>query len=318
MMVFREVLRWHFEVGKSYALIAEYCGLSKGGVHNILQRFAASGLTWPLPEDLDEFALKRRLYPTATPDGDAEVDLGYLRKECTRAGVTRQLLWEEYRAVHPVGMSRSAFYRLCQVAELTKAVMKNDYQGGEYLLVDYSGKRLAFLDRETGEQVPVEIFVASWGASSGTYVEATLTQSAQDFVYAHVRAFAYFGCLPRVVTPDNLKAAVTKPHRANPTLCQLYRKFAEYYDLTILPARVAHPRDKDNASYYTPFTGFNETLVLAASLQCWTWCRSLQAPEWYFAICSRLPASLRSMRGALDPNIGLKRNVTLQLAHAVA
>jgi len=191
--------------------------------------------------------LKIHLYPPAarTPDDAPESD--DLRAECARPGGTRQLLWEEYRVAQPDGMSRSAFYRHCQPMERRAPVLKNDYTGGEYLFVDYSGKRLSYTDRDAGVVVPVEIFVASWGASSGTYVEATRTQSARDFVYAHVNAFAYFGCVPKVVTPDNLKSAVTTPARADPVLCQLYRKFAEHYDLVILPARVAKPRDTATA-----------------------------------------------------------------------
>ena len=247
MLVYREVLRLHFELGKSFATIGEICGISKGGVHNILQRFAASGLSWPLPEEVDDFALKRQLYPAAAREAGTGLDVEYLRAEATRPGVTWQLLWEEYLAAHPAGMSRSAFYRMCRQLERTKPVMKNDYTGGEYLFVDYSGQGLAYMDRDAGAHVPVEIFVASWGASSHTYVGASLTQSARDFVASHVQAFAYFGCVPRVVTPDNLKAAVTKPDRADPEFCQLYRKCAEYYDLVVLPARVAQPRDKATA-----------------------------------------------------------------------
>lgn len=246
-MVIRDVLRLHFELGKSYATIAEIYDVSKGGVHNIIQRFGASGLPWPLPEELNEFDLKRRLYPAAERADAVAPDADSLRAEYALPGVTWQLLWEEYRTEHPDGMSRSAFYRYCQQLEHTAPVMKNVYKGGEYLFVDYSGSGLAYLNRDTGMPVPVEIFVASWGASSGTYVEATLTQSARDFVYAHVRTFEYFGCLPQVVTPDNLKSAVTKADRADPRLCQLYRKFSEHYALVILPARVAHPRDKATA-----------------------------------------------------------------------
>jgi len=247
MLVFREVLRLHFELGKSYASIAEICGISKGGVHNILERFGASGAAWPLPETVDEYAVKRLLYPPAEPAPGVMPDLAYLRTECGRPGVTRQLLWEEYVRDHPDGMSRSAFYRHCHQLDRREPVMKNDYIGGEYVFVDYSGKRLAYTDRDAGKVRSAEIFVASWGASSETYVEATDTQSAQDFVYAHVRAFEYFGCLPKVVMPDNLKSAITLADRADPVLCQLYRKFADHYDLVILPARVAKPRDKATA-----------------------------------------------------------------------
>lgn len=247
MLVYREVLRLHFELGKSYRTIAEICGLSVGGVHNILERFAARGLTWPVPAEWDEVTLKRQLYPATPREAAAGVDLEALRTEVQQPGMTWQLLWEEYHAAQPDGMSRSAFYRLAQQVERTKPVLKNDYTGGEYLFVDYSGQRLAYWDRDQRASVPVEIFVASWGASSFTYVGASLTQSAQDFVASHVDAFAYFGCVPRVITPDNLKAAVTKADRADPELCHLYRKFAAHYDLVILPARVAKPRDKATA-----------------------------------------------------------------------
>jgi transposase len=231
----------------SFATIGEICGISKGGVHNILQRFAASDLSWPLLEEVDEVLLKRLLYPTTAREAPEGLDMEYLRTEASRPGMTWQLLWEEYREAHPAGISRSAFYRLGQQMERTKPVMRTDYAGGQYLFVDYSGQRLAFWDRAAEAQVPVEIFVASWGASSHTYVGGSLTQSARDFVAAHVEAFAFFGCLPHIVTPDNLKAAVTKPDRADATLSQLYRKCAEYYEWVVLPARVAHPRDKATA-----------------------------------------------------------------------
>lgn len=247
MLVYREVLRLHFELGMSFATIGKICGISKGGVHNILQRFTTSGLAWPLLEEMNDFTLKQLLYPVMSREADGELDMEYLRKEATRPGVTLQLLWEEYRVLHSEGISRSAFYRMCQQAERTAPVMKNDYTGGEYLFVDYSGQKMSFMDRNTGERVSVEIFVASWGASSFTYAGASLTQSAGDFVASHIAAFAYFGCVPLVVTPDNLKSAVTKPDRADPDICHLYRKFCEHYDLVILPARVAKPRDKATA-----------------------------------------------------------------------
>jgi transposase len=247
MLVYREVLRLHFELGMSFAMLGEICGISKGCVHNILQRFAATGLSWPLLEDVNEVLLKRLLYPTTAREATEGVDLEYLRTEATRPGMTWQLLWEEYREAHPAGISRSAFYRLGQQMERTKPVMRTDYPGGQYLFVDYSGQRLAFWDRAAEAQVSVEIFVASWGASSHTYVGGSLTQSARDFVASHVEAFAFFGCVPHLITPDNLKAGVTKPDRADPTLSHLYRKCAEHYAVAILPARVAHPRDKATA-----------------------------------------------------------------------
>ncbi len=122
---------------------------------------SASGLPWPLPADLDEFALKRRLYPATERVAEEIPDAETLRTECARPGVTRQLLWEEYRATCPNGVSRSAFYRHCRQLESTQPVLKNDFQGGDYLFVDYSGDRLTYRDPATGVVVPVESAVCA-------------------------------------------------------------------------------------------------------------------------------------------------------------
>ena len=52
-------------------------------------------------------------------------------------------------------------------------------------------------------------FVATLGASSYTYVEATAAEDLRSFIGAHCRAFEFFGGIPEVVVPDNLKAGVT-------------------------------------------------------------------------------------------------------------
>lgn len=56
--------------------------------------------------------------------------------------------------------------------------------------------------------------------------------------------FNYFGGTAQVLSPDNLKSAVTKAHRYDPTINQAYTKLAEYYDVAVVPARVRTPKDK--------------------------------------------------------------------------
>jgi transposase len=64
--------------------------------------------------------------------------------------------------------------------------MKVLHKGGDKLFVDYSGDKLRFYDREGRSWVEVEFFVASWGASSCCYCEASLSQSGKDWVSSHV------------------------------------------------------------------------------------------------------------------------------------
>jgi predicted transcriptional regulator len=59
----REVLRLKFEARLSHERIAAATGLSKGAVSNYVQRAVQKSLGWPLPEDLDDAALERLLFP---------------------------------------------------------------------------------------------------------------------------------------------------------------------------------------------------------------------------------------------------------------
>src|SRR5262245_41858678 len=64
------------------------------------------------------------------------------------------------------------------------------------------------------------------------------------WIGSHVRAFAALGGVPQVVVPDNLKAAVSRPHRYEPTLTRTYAELAQHYGVAIVPARAARPRDQ--------------------------------------------------------------------------
>jgi transposase len=89
-----------------------------------------------------------------------------------------------------------------------------------------------------------QIFVAVLGASSYTFAEAFWSQSLSEWCAAHVHAFRYFGGVPTLVIPDNLKAGVSVAHRYEPEPNRTYEEMAEHYGCAILPARVRKPKDK--------------------------------------------------------------------------
>jgi hypothetical protein len=59
----REILRLHFESELPPRQIASICKVAKSTVQRYLERLKAAGLSWPLPSDLDDLALERRLFP---------------------------------------------------------------------------------------------------------------------------------------------------------------------------------------------------------------------------------------------------------------
>lgn len=112
-----------------------------------------------------------------------------------------------------------------------------------YLLI-YCGPTIDVIDPETGEIRSSSIFVAVLGASNYTYVEATWDQTLANWIASHVRAFEYFGGAPCLLVPDNLKAAVTKACRYEPTINQTYADLAAHYGTAVVPTRPYKPKDK--------------------------------------------------------------------------
>ena len=242
----REILRLRFESQLSRRQIARSVGCSREAVAECLRRSAAAGLGWPPPGELDEAALEARLYPAATRGLQPPLpDFATLHAELAHKGVTRILLWEEYKAEHPDGLQYTAFCNRYRHWLATRdVVLRQVHAPGEKLFVDYAGPTVPVIDRHTGEERPAQIFVAVLGCSNYTFAEATWTQALPDWLGSHVRALTFLGGCPEAVVPDNLKSGVVKAHRYDPDLNPAYQDFAEHYGVAILPARVRKPRDK--------------------------------------------------------------------------
>jgi transposase len=250
MRTIREILRLRWEAGLSYQAIAVSCRKGQTTVRDYLLRAEAAGLSWPLPEGMDEEALEQLLFPppAASSRRRPEPDWATIHQELRRKGVTLALLWQEYKAAHPDGYQHSRFCQLYQQwASGLEPVLRQHYVAGEKLLVDYAGQTVPVVDRQTGEVRQAQIFVAVLGASNYTYVEATRTQGLADWIGAHRRCFEYLGGVPALVIPDNVKSGVTSPCFYDPDLNRTYQKLAEHYGTAVVPARIRRPRDKAKA-----------------------------------------------------------------------
>ena len=251
MRKIKEVLRLKWANNLSDRKIAQSCNISRPAVVNYVERATAAGLSWPLPETLNDAELERLLFPgLRRPSTTDRISPDWLKthQELQKKNVTLFLLWQEYRAQHPKGYQYSWFcdqYR----AWLGKRdlSMRQTHRAGEKLFVDYAGHTLPVIDPRTGELRPTQIFVAVLGASNYTYAEATWTQSLPDWIGSHQRCFDFLGGLPELVVPDNLPAGVTKAHRYEPDLNPTYLEMATHYGVAIVPARVRKPKDKAKA-----------------------------------------------------------------------
>jgi transposase len=243
----KEILRLKWGLGLSARAVASSCSVSHSTVSEVVARAQAVGLAWPLPAECDEATLEAQLYPVAaqTRGGKAMPNLEYLHLELRRKGVTLQLLWEEYREAHPEGYQRSQFCQLYrdwkQTVELS---MRQPHQAGEKGFLDYAGQTVPVLDGSNGELRQAQVFIAVLGASNYTYAEPSWDQSLESWIGGHVHAFDFFGGVPKVLVPDNLKSGVKQPDYYEPDINPTYAEMAMHYNAVVLPARVRKPRDK--------------------------------------------------------------------------
>jgi len=93
----RDILRLKFDAGLSHRAIARACAVGLGTVSSYLDRAAAAGVRWPVPDALDDAALEARLFarPGYPALGYPVPDWAHLHQERKRPGVTLQLLWQE-------------------------------------------------------------------------------------------------------------------------------------------------------------------------------------------------------------------------------
>lgn len=253
MIRISEIIRLS-SMGLSQRTIASSLQCSRNTVSDVLVRAGQNEIIWPLPDDVTDAQLLHILFPERaqqSPYARPIPDCEWIHRELAKSGVTLSLLWTEYceqcRNHQQIPLMYSQFcnyYR--NYARTQKVSMHIQRKPGEQLEVDWAGQTAAFVDRETGELIPVSIFVAVLSSSLYTYVEGFLSQNQENWIAAHVDAFSYFGGVPKIIVPDNLKTGVTRSDRYEPTINKTYQKMAEHYGTAIIPARVRKPQDKPN------------------------------------------------------------------------
>jgi len=248
MRKIREILRLKWITGASARQIAKSCNIARSTVQEYLNRADEAGLTWQKACGLDDTALEHLLYPDSVPLSRNRAPMpkmDYLHRELRRKGVTLQLLWYEYKQHHPDGYQYSFFceqYR--NWAKKLDPPLRQKHLAGEKMFVDFAGQTKDIVNPSTGEVTKAHIFIATMGASNYTFAEAVASEDLPSWINAHIHAFEYFGGVPQVVVPDNLKAGVTNPCRYEPDINPTYQDLADHYQTAVIPARPGKPRDK--------------------------------------------------------------------------
>ena len=248
MIKTKEILRLRWSQGLTVRQTSRATNCSTGIVSKTESRARAAELDWATIESLDDATLERRLYGGRKWSRDParpRPDPVWIALELRKKGVTLELLHLEYLRAHPDGLRYTQFCQDFRAwKKKTRVSMRQDHKAGERLFLDYSGKRPEIVDPATGEVRQVELFVAVLGASNLTYAEATETQQLADFIRSNVRGLEYFGGVPEMLVPDQLRSAVRIPDRYEPTINRTYAELGRHYQTAIVPARPRKPKDK--------------------------------------------------------------------------
>lgn len=248
MRKIKEILRLLLFVGLSQRQVARSLSVGRRTVAEYAEKAAAASLDWSAVEKLTESELDGLFFPSAQKlNGDPPRPLpewSSIDEELrSDRNLTLMQLWREYRQQYPEGYGFSQFHHhFSRWKKKQYRVMLQLHRAGEKLFLDFGEGPL--IHTESGETTKTQIFVAVWGASNYTFVRAALSQDLPSWIQLHTAAFEFFGCVPRILVPDNLKAAVSRACRYEPDINPTYQDMAVHYSTAVVPARPYKPKDK--------------------------------------------------------------------------
>lgn len=249
MSTIKQLLLLHRD-GYGIKYISRHTGMSKNTVKSYLLKI--DFLKYPIEEllKLDDPILMTRLHIGNPAYSDLRHDtlleqLPIYVAELKKKGVTRHLLWEEYSSQNETHYSYSQFcHHLYQYSKSKQVTMVLQHEAGDKLMIDFAGKKMSYVDKETGELIDCQLYIAILPYSNYCYVQACLSQSLPDFIYCTANCLRALGGVPRALVTDNLKSAVTKTDKYEPEVNIVFEQFGNHYGTTVYPARAYKPKDK--------------------------------------------------------------------------
>jgi transposase len=247
MRKIKEVLRLKSELNLSNEKISYIVEVGETTVREYLIRAKNAKITWPLPDGICDKTLEEALYPAVFDDHNQYElpDFEGMHKELSKKGITRLLLWKEYKTANPNHYCYSKYCRLYEewLSSSDTWMMQTHKAGGE-TFIDWAGLTMPIWKKDGSVDFEAQIFVSALGFSSYTFCTAVRSQQTFESAKAHKRMCEFYDGVTEYWIPDNYKAAVTKSDRYEPICQKNYDAMARHYHVAIVPARVRSPQDK--------------------------------------------------------------------------
>jgi len=245
----KQILRLRRD-GFSIKAIVRHTGISRPTVKKYLSKIKDSGV------DSDEAACfnNAELSAVMAKDNTAAKSMRYLNlsehfayaeKEISKTGVTRQLLWLEYKRLHDDGYNYSQYcYHFKEYLRHKEVVMHLEHKAAETVMIDFAGKKLSYVDRDSAEVIECYVFVAVLPHSGLIFCKAVHSQNTYDFIDCINGMLKFYGGTTQTILCDNLKTAVSRPSRYEPVFTEMCCQLSEHYNISFSATRPYKPRDK--------------------------------------------------------------------------
>ena len=246
----RQIIKLYYTQKMGKRRIGERLGMSKNTVRMYIEHFQKLKMPWEALGKLTDFELNKLFHPPKDVLlNDRVADLysffPEMEKELKRKGMTIKQQFQLFKSKFPDSYGETSFYGYYNLwsKKLTPS-MYIEHKVGDKMYIDFAGATLPYVDTDTGEIKRAQVFVAILGWSQYTYVEAMRNQTIEEFIVGCENAIHYFRGVPLAVVPDNLKSAVFKASRYEPSLNENFKSFTDHYGIAIIPARARKPKDK--------------------------------------------------------------------------
>lgn len=250
MLQIRRILQL-IESGLSSRKIASQLSISRNTIDYYKKQFRLSGKSISEVSAIQDHELSKIVYKEQSGSRkDLRHDrlapqIAHFVSELNRRGVTRYLLWQEYREKDPQGYSYQQFCEhLNTYLDVKNAVMHLEHKPGEKAEIDFAGGKMSYVNPETGEVMNCPILVAALPYSGYTYAQALPDASQKYLIPALGKCMEYFQGVPQCVVTDNMKQMVKKTSRYEPSFTDLADQWSLHYNTTLLATRPKRPKDK--------------------------------------------------------------------------
>jgi len=252
-----------YQSGQSKKAISAILSISRNTVKSYLLKLSLLNTDINELLMLDDMELEQRFhggnpaYTELQKYNYLKEQLNYFSQELKRVGVTRHLLWEEYKEKEPNGYGYSQFcYHLSQLLKARKPSMVMHYKPAEKLYVDFAGAQLQYVDKATGEIIKCPVLVCTLPYSDYGFIMALRNQTTVEVVYGLSMCMSFLGGATQILVTDNMKSAIVQTSRYEPKVNQIMQDFCNHYGMGIVPARPYKPKDKSLVenkvkNYYT-------------------------------------------------------------------